>query len=329
VDRGHTVRVTTSVEAPIAQVSEVSFVPWYTGHLAFNRQGTVGAPAVLLIHGMAGSRETWSKAQAILAETCDVIAVDLPGHGQSSLPNGDYSLGSLAAALRDLLDRLDVDRVTIVGHSLGGGIALQFTYQFPERCERLVLVSSGGLGKEVTPFLRALSLPGASLALSGLLAVRRIEKAQGVGRFLQPVAGRVFPDLPLMLTHFAALQEPALRRSFIATIRAVIDPRGQSVTAADRLPLARRLPVMVVWGKRDQMIPSHHALGVAQALPHARIEVFDQAGHYPHENDPERFAEALASFIRDSKPARMTSRDLLDDPATVSGCPPKTELKAT
>jgi pimeloyl-ACP methyl ester carboxylesterase len=312
--------VTTPVNDAIAQVDdaqdhEVSFVPWYTGHLAFERRGTVGTPAVLLIHGMAGSRETWRKAQAILAETCDVIAVDLPGHGQSSLPNGDYSLGSLAAALRDLLDRLDVERATIVGHSLGGGIALQFIYQFPERCERLVLVSSGGLGREVSPFLRALSLPGASTALSGLLALRRSEKVQGVGRFFQPVARRVYSDLPLMLTYFAALQEPALRRSFIATIRAVIDPRGQSVTAMDRLPLARRLPVMVVWGRRDQMIPPAHALGVAQALPHARIAVFEEAGHYPHENDPERFAKALATFVAETPPAHLTSRDLLDEAA--------------
>jgi pimeloyl-ACP methyl ester carboxylesterase len=289
----------------------VSYVPWYSGQLAYERQGVVGTPPVLLIHGMAGSRETWHEAQALLAESCDVIAVDLPGHGQSSLPNGDYSLGSLAAALRDLLDRLDIERATIVGHSLGGGVALQFIYQFPERCERLVLVSSGGLGREVTPFLRALSLPGASTALKGLLALRRSEKAQGVGRFFQPVARRVWSDLPLMLSNFAALQEPALRRSFIATIRAVIDPHGQSVTATDRLPLARHLPVMVVWGRRDQMIPAAHALSVAQALPHARIEVFDQAGHFPHEADPKRFAEALASFIRESKPARMTSRDLL------------------
>jgi pimeloyl-ACP methyl ester carboxylesterase len=303
---------------------EVSFVSWYTGHLAFERKGTVGAPAVLLIHGMAGSRETWQESQALLAESCDVIAVDLPGHGESSLPNGDYSLGSLAAALRDLLDRLDIDRATIVGHSLGGGVALQFVYQFPERCERLVLVSSGGLGREVSPFLRALSLPGASTALSGLLVLRRSEKAQGVGRFFQPVARRVWSDLPLMLTHFAALQEPALRRSFIATIRAVVDPHGQSVTATDRLPLARKLPVMVVWGRRDQMIPAAHALSVAQALPHARIEVFDQAGHFPHEHDPERFATVLADFISDTEPARMTSRDLFDDPATVSGWLPTT-----
>ncbi len=155
------------------------------------------------------------------------------------------------------------------------------------------------------------------MTLSGLLAVRRSQRAQGVGRFIQPVARRALPDLPLMLTYFAALQEPALRRSFIATIRAVIDPRGQSVTALDRLPLARRLPVMVVWGKRDQMIPPHHALSVAQALPHARLEVFDDAGHYPHENDPERFAKAVAAFVSETKPARMTSRDLLEDPVVL------------
>ena len=266
----------------------VSFAPWYSGRLAYVRQGS--GPPVLLIHGMAGSRETWQATQRVLSATCDVIAVDLPGHGRSSLPNGDYSLGSLAAALRDLLDELDIDRATIVGHSLGGGIALQFTYQFPERCERLVLVSSGGLGREVTPFLRALSLPGASAALSGLVRLRRYERAQQVGRLFSPVAGRIYSDLPLMLANFAALQEPALRRSFIATIRAVIDPGGQRITATDRLPVLRRLPVMVVWGSRDQMIPPAHALAVASALPQARIEVFEGAGHFPHENDPVRFA---------------------------------------
>jgi pimeloyl-ACP methyl ester carboxylesterase len=259
---------------------------------------------------MAGNRETWQAAQRILSATCDVIAIDLPGHGESSLPNGDYSLGSLAAALRDLLDRLDIDRVTVVGHSLGGGIAMQFVYQFPERCERLVLVSSGGLGREVTPFLRALSLPGASTALSGLVMVRRSERAQGVGRFFAPVGRRIFTDLPQMLTNFAALQEPALRRSFIATIRSVIDSGGQRVTATDRFA-GLQLPVLVVWGSRDQMIPPSHALSVVTALPHARVAVFEGAGHFPHEHDPARFAAVVDRFIRETEPARMTSRDFM------------------
>jgi pimeloyl-ACP methyl ester carboxylesterase len=306
---------TIDLEKPAAKAGGVRFVPWYAGRLAYERKGS--GPAVLLIHGMAGSRETWQKAQEKLAQSCDVIAVDLPGHGQSSLPNGDYSLGSLATALRDLLDRLGVERATIVGHSLGGGIAMQFIYQFPERCERLVLVSSGGLGREVTPFLRALSLPGASAALSGLLMLRRNERAQAAARLFQPVANRVWSDLPLMLTHFAALQEPALRRSFIATVRAVIDPRGQRVTAAERLPLAQRLSVLVVWGRRDQMIPASHALTVAQALPQARIEVFDKAGHYPHEQDPDRFAASLDKFIRETPAVNVTSRDLLEEEARI------------
>jgi len=301
--------VAVSHPSPGAETAEVTSVPWYLGRLSYQRAGS--GPAVLLIHGMAGSRATWEQAQRMLAESCDVIAVDLPGHGHSSLPNGDFSLGSLAAALRDLLDRLGVDRATIIGHSLGGGVALQFTYQFPERCERLVLVSSGGLGREVSPFLRVLTLPGSSLALSGLLVLRRNERAQKVARLFHPLARHMLADLPLMLTHFAALQEPTLRHSFIGTVRAVIDPRGQRVTAVDRLPLATRIPVMVIWGRRDQMIPHSHALAVAQALPHARIELFDDAGHYPHEHDPERFARAVARFINETAPARLTSRDLL------------------
>ena len=130
------------------------------GHsITYVQRGT--GPVLLLIHGMAGSLETWRSVVGPLARNATVVAVDLPGHGASSATGGDYSLGSLAAGLRDLLTALGHDQATLVGHSLGGGIAMQFSYQFPEMTERLVLVSSGGLGLEVNRALRAASLPGA------------------------------------------------------------------------------------------------------------------------------------------------------------------------
>src|SRR3954447_12402336 len=179
--------VSSAVPAPTG-LPDVQLLSWHGRELAVRRGGS--GPTVVLIHGMAGSLNTWDPVFATLSQSCDVIAIDLPGHGESSRMRGDFSLGSLASAVRDVLDTLDVDAATIVGHSLGGGIAMQFLYQFPERGERLVLVSSGGLGREVTPLLRALSLPGANVVLAQLTRLQRNRRMGAVGRLLQPVASR-------------------------------------------------------------------------------------------------------------------------------------------
>src|ERR1700748_49055 len=121
--------------------------------------------ALLLIHGMAGSSATWRAVLPQLSKKYRVIAPDLLGHGESAKPRSDYSLGAFAVGLRDLLDELGVDSATVVGHSLGGGIAMQFLYQHPEYCRRLVLISSGGLGQDVGLILRLLSAPGAELVM--------------------------------------------------------------------------------------------------------------------------------------------------------------------
>ncbi|HET8674028.1 MAG TPA: alpha/beta fold hydrolase, partial [Thermoleophilaceae bacterium] len=134
------------------------------GHRVSYRVAGEG-PLILLIHGIAGRSEQWLDSMAILAHEHTVLAPDLLGHGHSAKPRGDYSLGAYAAGLRDLMIALGHDKATVVGHSLGGGIALQFAYQFPERTERLALVSSGGLGREVHLLLRAATLPGAEFVL--------------------------------------------------------------------------------------------------------------------------------------------------------------------
>src|SRR5919107_3633909 len=140
-----------------------------------------GGPVVVLVHGIASRAAQWAGVLADLGETCHVIAPDLLGHGESAKPRGDYSLGAHACGVRDLLLTLGHDRVTLVGHSLGGGVAMQFTYQFPEMVERLVLVSSGGLGPDVSPILRAAALPGAELFISA---------TAGVGSKVGSVLGR-------------------------------------------------------------------------------------------------------------------------------------------
>ena len=210
---------------------------------------------------------------------------------------GDYSLGAHAATLRDLLDRLGIDRVTLVGHSLGGGIALQFCYLFPERLERLVLVSSGGLGRAVSPLLRSATLPGAEWVLPLVASGWVRGRAQALGRMVARVGWRASSDLTEAWNGFASLSDADSRRAFLATTRSVIDPGGQTVTAHDHLPMAVEIPTLIVWGTRDRMIPVWHATTAHQAIAGSRVELFEGAGHFPHLDDPERFAKVLADFI--------------------------------
>ena len=212
-------------------------------------------------------------------------------------PRGDYSLGSHAATLRDLLDRLGIAQVTLVGHSLGGGIAMQFAYLFPERVERLVLVSSGGLGRDVSALLRSATLPGAELVLPLLAAGWIRSVGNGIGRALDRVGLQVGADVAEAWTGFASLGDADSRRAFLATTRAVIDPGGQTVTAYDHLPVVADIPTLIVWGTKDPIIPVTHAAAAHVAMAGSRLELFDGAGHFPHLDDPERFARLLSEFI--------------------------------
>jgi pimeloyl-ACP methyl ester carboxylesterase len=145
-------------------MAEMKYTELHGDRVAYQDVGT-GPEALLLIHGMAGSSETWRAVIPQLSRRYRVVAPDLLGHGQSAKPRGDYSLGAFAVWLRDLLDELGVTRATIVGQSLGGGVAMQFVYQHPDYCQRLILISSGGLGPDVGWTLRLLSAPGAELIM--------------------------------------------------------------------------------------------------------------------------------------------------------------------
>jgi pimeloyl-ACP methyl ester carboxylesterase len=254
-------------------------------------------PAVLLIHGLLGSRQNWSGTIAALPNTYRVIAPDLFGHGDSAKPVGDYSLGSHAATLRDLLDKLGVDDVTVVGHSLGGGIAMQFGYLFPERVNRLVLVSSGGLGRELSLLLRAATLPGAELVIPVIASRWVRDRAMTVAGLLQRVGIGGNADLDEAWRGFISLGQSESRRAFLATTRAVADPGGQTVTARDHLPAAAHVPTLLVWGAKDRIIPSWHAVTAQRHFPGSRVEIFDHAGHFPQQAEPERFSQLLLEFI--------------------------------
>jgi pimeloyl-ACP methyl ester carboxylesterase len=259
-------------------------------------------PVLLLIHGMAGTCENWRGVIEPLARHRTVIAPDFPGHGESAPGGGDYSLGSLAALLRDLLVALGHDRATVAGHSLGGGVAMQFTYQFPEMVERLILVASGGLGPEVSPLLRAAALPGADLFISATASLGQ-RAGSAIGRSLGAVGIRPSADLAEVARGYASLADPGRRKAFLSTLRAVVGTEGQRVAAVDRLYLADALPLLIVWGERDPIIPVRHAREAHEELPGSRLEVFEGVGHLPQVEDPGRFIAAVERFFAETEPA--------------------------
>ena len=263
---------------------------------------TGSGPLLLLIHGIAGSVENWQEVIEPLAQRHTVLAVSLPGHGRSAPGAGDYSLGALAAGLRDLLVALGYEHATLVGHSLGGGIAMQFAYQFPEATERLVLVSSGGLGPEVSLILRAAALPGSELFI-GMTALVGATVGSKLARAVAVVGLRPTTDVAEVARGYAALVDRHRRTAFLATLRGVVDTGGQRVNAEDRLYLAEGIPVLIIWGARDPIIPVRHAETAHTALPGSRLEVFDDVGHLPQLEVPGRFVAALERFIADTEPS--------------------------
>ena len=267
------------------------------GHqMSFIDSGT--GPAVLFIHGLLGSHENWLHLVDRLDDAHRVVIPDLFGHGASAKPMGDYSIGAHAATLRDLIDHLGIERVTLVGHSLGGGIAMQFCYLFPERVERLVLVASGGLGRSVSPLLRSATLPGAEWVLPVLASRWVRERVEGVGRFVVGHGWRPGSDASAAWRGFTSLSDAESRRAFLATTRAVIDPGGQTVSAKGHLGEGASIPTLVIWGTRDHMIPAGHANRAPQIFPVAQIALFEGAGHFPHLEQPDRFVAVLSEFIR-------------------------------
>jgi pimeloyl-ACP methyl ester carboxylesterase len=265
---------------------------------------------LLLLHGITGSSRTWLDVIPALAERYTVVAPDLLGHGASAKPRGDYSLGAYASGVRDLLSALGHDRATFVGHSLGGGIAMQLAYQFPERLDRLVLVSSGGLGREVNVILRSATLPGAEVVLPLLGAPIFRDAGAVVGRVLRRVGLRPGADAEEMALGFASLGDAGARAAFVHTVRAILEWGGQRVSAADRLYLARGVPSLIVWGERDPMIPVSHAHAAHELMPGSRLEVFPGAGHFPHRDDPERFVSTLLDFMAHTQPARLEEDEI-------------------
>jgi pimeloyl-ACP methyl ester carboxylesterase len=281
------------------------------GHrCAFRIAGS--GPAIVLIHGLGANSTVWDAVQARLAQRFTVIAPDLLGHGESDKPRNDSSIAAYANGLRDLLSVLGIDHATVVGHSLGGGIAMQFTYQYPEFVERLVLVGTGGVTTDVSPALRLASLPVAGEVLAALRLPGVQPALRLAGRVVRRTAGSTGfgRDLPNVLRLLADISEPAACAAFCRTVRSSIDLRGQMITMLDRAYLAEPVPVQLIWGEQDSVIPVTHARLAHVAMRGSRLTIFEGSGHFPFDDDPDRFAEVVERFI-DSTQAGAYDRELL------------------
>ncbi|WP_224390403.1 alpha/beta fold hydrolase [Pseudonocardia sp. ICBG1293] len=279
--------------------------------VSYRETGRGEGPTVLLVHGLAASSRTWAPVFDALGGGLHVIAPDLLGHGASEAPrSGDYSLGGYATGLRDLLAALEVERATIVGHSFGGGVAMQFAHQFPESTERVVLVSSGGLGHDLTLALRAASLPGTELVLRSAASLTPPWMRRAAHRLAHRV-GRVPPsDIDGVHTALETFADRGTRGAFVQTARGALEPSGQRLDGAQRLHLLEEVPVLFVGGDRDRVIPLAHTLAAHDRLPESRLEVFDGTGHFPHAEQPARFVALLGEFVDGTAPAGV-DRDSL------------------
>ena len=274
--------------------------------MAYQMEGQ--GPVLLLLHGIAGSSRTWRDVIPLLTDRFTVIAPDLMGHGLSEKPVGDYSLGAFASGIRDLLEVLDVDRASVVGQSFGGGVAMQLAYQHPELCSRLVLVDSGGLGREVNWILRFMTLPGSEYVMPLIFPGFVRDWGDSLFRSMNERGIRL-GRITEMWSAYASLAEAENRQAFARTIRSVIDPGGQTVSAMDRLYLASPMPTLIIWGDRDDIIPVSHAHAAHEAIPGSRLVTIAGVGHFPQIEAPEQFVAALVDFVDSTKPARLSAED--------------------
>jgi pimeloyl-ACP methyl ester carboxylesterase len=285
-------------------MSELTYLEMHGDRIAYRDAGH--GHALLLIHGMAGSSATWRAIIPQLSQKYRVIAPDLLGHGMSAKPRGDYSLGAFAVFLRDLLDELGVDRATVIGQSLGGGIAMQFVHQHRDYCERLALIGSGGLGPDLSPVLRMLSAPGAEFVLPVVAPQPVLNLGNKLGSWLTS-AGIQAPRAGQMWHAYSSLSDPRTRQAFLRTLRSVVDYRGQSVSALNKLHLTAGLPTVLIWGDHDRIIPVAHAYAAHDALEGSRLEVLEGIGHFPHVEAPAAVADILENFIATTAAPRDTN----------------------
>lgn len=275
-------------------MSEMSYLDLHGECIAYRDAGA--GETLLLIHGMAGSSATWRAVIPQLSKKYRVVAPDLLGHGESAKPRGDYSLGAFAVSLRDLLDELGIGRATVVGQSLGGGVAMQFSYQHRDYCQRLVLISSGGLGPDLSWILRILSASGMELVLPVVAPQPVLSIGNKLGSWLMS-AGIHSPRAGEIWRAYSSLSDRQTRQAFLRTLRSVVDYRGQAVSALSKMHLSYGLPTLLIWGEQDRIIPVAHGYAAHDAVPGSRLEVLGGVGHFPQVESATAVVDILDDFI--------------------------------
>jgi pimeloyl-ACP methyl ester carboxylesterase len=288
------------MEAPLSQLGPYEQVELHGHRVYFQSAGS--GPLLVLLHGITSTSEAWRDVMPALTERYTVIAPDLIGHGHSAKPRGDYSLGAYAAGIRDLLAVLGFERGSVVGHSFGGGIAMQFSYLFPEYVERMALIASGGLGREVHPLLRAATLPGSDWVLPLLAREWSVKAGDAVRSVAAKVGIQAGPDIAEFARGYASLVEDGASEAFIHTMRSVIDPDGQRVSALDRLYLADQMPTLIIWGDADPVIPVEHGRNAHRIVEHSRYVELPGSGHWPMLDAPDRVVQELTAFMEETEP---------------------------
>src|SRR4051794_25412621 len=297
--------------AAVEQFAQYEEIELHGHRVNFQTAGS-GDQLLVLLHGITSTAECWRDVMPRLAERYTVIAPDLLGHGRSAKPRGDYSLGAYAAGVRDLLAVLGFERGTVVGHSFGGGIAMQFAYLFPEYCERMALIASGGLGQEVHPLLRAATLPGSEWVLPLLAREWSVRAGDAVRTVASKLGLEAGPDLAEFARGYASLTEDGASDAFIHTMRSVIDQEGQRVSALDRLYLADQMATLIVWGDSDPVIPVEHGRNAHRIVEHSRYVEIEGSGHWPMLDAPNRVVEELTSFIEENEPFEWSMEKVRD-----------------
>jgi len=249
-------------------------------------------PALVLVHGLANAIEIWDRVRPRLAERFRVVAFDLPGFGLADRPDGAYDGAFFAEHLRALLEALDIARAHLVGSSLGASLLLHLFALSPERFDKAVLAAPGGFGRRTHPLMRLPALPligpwlGRPTPFNNRLTLR----------LAMHDPRHVTPALLDLTNLYAAL--PGSERSFVRTLRSGVGLLGGK--DLDRVEaLARRFdrPTLVLWGREDRVFPARYAARAAALLPRSDLRLIDSCGHYPHWEQPERFAEAVEAFL--------------------------------
>ncbi len=285
-------------------MAETMYLDVNGDRIAYRDEGA--GEILLLVHGMAGSSQTWRELIPLMARDYRVIAPDLLGHGDSDKPDGDYSLGGYATWLRDFMDAVGVSRATVIGQSLGAGIAMQFACRHRQRCERLILIGGSGLEPELSLPLRLLSAPGAELVLPMVAPAPVRNVAKLAGPMLSSTG--LHPTGAELWSTYASLSDGASRAAFLRAARSVADYRGRAVHEMNQLHIAAQLPVLLIWGERDWVVPVSHGHAAHKALPGSRLTVLADAGHFPHVQTPDAVTAVVRDFIEttERRSARVT-----------------------